>query len=296
MKRSAIIAAGLVAVALALAWTFMRSTPIPQAQAATTGPKIVRANVFIVEDESGRGRAALTTNKAGTALLLLGEDGRSRARLVVTNDGAELSLDDEKDVMRIRMYVRGAGPLLQMYDDKGMPRAAIGVVKDGAMCWFFDAKGQGRAVLGIGNGPEGAALTLADENGGARAILAIDEDTPGLYLFDKDGRALPRAEETAALVRPPVAPDRSPPAAIPSRGIPTWKHESNLDFPRIGPEPKQKAAPKPHLCRYCQGTGRWGRCSACNGTGRSGHGSDCLVCDGTGIENCPHCKGTGHTP
>jgi len=51
--------------------------------------KVIRANQFILEDEDGTVRAALTVNKRRPMLSLTDEDGKIRARLTVDDDGPQ---------------------------------------------------------------------------------------------------------------------------------------------------------------------------------------------------------------
>ncbi len=57
---------------------------------------------------------------------------------------------------------------------------------------LLDSKGKLVAVLGMDNNSGKPGLDLFDENGKARAMLAVDKDgRPGLGLFDESGK--PRA-------------------------------------------------------------------------------------------------------
>jgi hypothetical protein len=65
-----------------------------RAQGAGTAEQI-RARAFILEDEKGESRAALSVTKGGPGLLLLDEKGESRAGLRVFKDGPSLVLFDD---------------------------------------------------------------------------------------------------------------------------------------------------------------------------------------------------------
>ena len=59
------------------------------------GAKVMRANQFILEDEDGTVRAALTVDTDGPQLILCDGTGVIRARLTVDDDGPQLRLTDE---------------------------------------------------------------------------------------------------------------------------------------------------------------------------------------------------------
>ena len=67
---------GLGVVGVALAWTLATTTATAQAQGANTGPKVIRANQFILEDETGKTRARLGVDQDGPGLTLIDETGK----------------------------------------------------------------------------------------------------------------------------------------------------------------------------------------------------------------------------
>lgn len=81
-------AVGLALVGVALAWAWANTTAIAQAQ----GPKVIRANHFILEDENGKARAELTVIAGGPTLVLGDENGTVRVALAMTRGGPGLSL------------------------------------------------------------------------------------------------------------------------------------------------------------------------------------------------------------
>ena len=60
------------------------------AQGTPTGPKIMRANQFILEDENGKPRASLVLVKDGPVLSLDDENGKTRATLALSKIGPVL--------------------------------------------------------------------------------------------------------------------------------------------------------------------------------------------------------------
>jgi hypothetical protein len=72
--RWLLVVGGMVVVGLALGWTWATFTATAQAQGANIGPKMVRANQFILEDETGTDRAILYLDKNGPTLF--GENGK----------------------------------------------------------------------------------------------------------------------------------------------------------------------------------------------------------------------------
>jgi len=82
---------GLVVVGIGLAWILTKTTA---AATATTAPKVIRANDFIVENANGKTRAELSVDKDGPRLGLLDEKGKPRAELGIDKDKSGLKLGD----------------------------------------------------------------------------------------------------------------------------------------------------------------------------------------------------------
>ena len=149
-----------------LAWTWATSTPTAQAQGANTGPKVIRATQFILEDETGKARARLVVDKDGPGLALYDETGQIRAGLGVNKDGAELTLLDETSKPRAMLSMGKDGPGLVLGDETGKKRVGLAVDK------------------------EGPRLALDDETGKARAGLTVSKDGPRLALSDETGKVI----------------------------------------------------------------------------------------------------------
>ena len=69
----AVVGLGVVGV---LAWTLTTINSTAQAQGANSGPKVIRATHFILEDETGKTRATLDVSKDGPRLALYDENGK----------------------------------------------------------------------------------------------------------------------------------------------------------------------------------------------------------------------------
>jgi hypothetical protein len=72
-----------------------KTTAIAQAQGTNIGPKVIRANQFILEDEKGNARVRLSAIKEAPALALFDENGKDRAVLLVDSGGPMITLLDE---------------------------------------------------------------------------------------------------------------------------------------------------------------------------------------------------------
>lgn len=159
---------GLAIVVVGLTWTLTMTTPAAHAQAADAGPKVVRANEFILETENGEVRAKLFTGADGAALSLSDKNGRTRAALIGS----------------------AVGPLLVMFDENGAPRATLAATADGPSLVLRDDDGESRAALVTT--ALGPALSLFDENEKVRMLLSVgvprgEPEQPSLFLYDRSG-------------------------------------------------------------------------------------------------------------
>ena len=71
--RWLLLAVALTAVAVVLAWSVATTTATAQAQ----GPKVIRANQFVLDDEKGRPRVWLFVDKNGPRMTMLNENGQA---------------------------------------------------------------------------------------------------------------------------------------------------------------------------------------------------------------------------
>jgi len=102
------------------------------AQGANNGPKVIRANQFILEDDQGRARAVLDVAKDGVPGLYLYDDNATpRAMLGVTNHGPVLALCDQTGKTLASLAVSSDGSSLRLADDKGKLHLRVDVGKDG---------------------------------------------------------------------------------------------------------------------------------------------------------------------
>jgi hypothetical protein len=113
----AAVLVGVVGVGLALTWGTIR--PTAQTQGANSGPKVIRATQFILEDENGKLRAMPSANKDAPRLDLAGEDGKPRIGLSVSKEGPALLLLDENGKARVGLAVSKGGPWLALFDETG---------------------------------------------------------------------------------------------------------------------------------------------------------------------------------
>jgi len=118
-SRWLVVVAGLGVVGVVLAWTLANTTATAQAQAPNIGPKVIRANMFILDDENGKARAMLTMFKDGPGLDMSDEKGKIRAMLSTTKDGATLDLLDANGKMRVGLRTTKDGAALDLFDAKG---------------------------------------------------------------------------------------------------------------------------------------------------------------------------------
>ena len=128
-SRWLLAAGGLAAVGCFLAWVVGNTATTAQAH----GPKVIRANQFILEDETGKTRAMLTVDKDGPRLCLDDQNGKCRATLHMAKDGPSLRLFDESDKPRVGLAIS---------DESGKVRAGLAVTKAGSGLVLSDESGK----------------------------------------------------------------------------------------------------------------------------------------------------------
>lgn len=172
----------------------------------------VRAKKFVLVDEAGAARGALTVNPDGSSALVL-SDGRQQARLTasVTREGAtEFALTDGRDKRRFitgvdatntpflsmrnaastsasaSLAVVGPGnPVLRFADAAGRPRLVTSVAGDDVSFSLFGTKNRHGAVLAVEG--QTARLSLADSTGTDRFWAAIRNESPVIQFMDPKG-------------------------------------------------------------------------------------------------------------
>jgi len=186
-SRWLLAALGLGLGALALVWASAASVPSADAQGAVgAGPKIIRANAFILEDENGKVRGGLVVTKDGLGLNLVDENGKPLVELGVGPDGPRLALDNENGKGRAALTVGKDGPRLDLGDVAGKVRARLVVGADGPGLDLHDENGKTRATLVLLKA--GPGLALFDAAGEVRTVLNVGADGPRLVLFDDKGK------------------------------------------------------------------------------------------------------------
>lgn len=175
--------------------------------------KVVRARMFVVEDENGKVRAKLGLDdgwaKGIVALQLLDEDealrfgaygssllggslslfdkhGKTRAQMSGDDEtGPEFNLFDDEGKARARLYLFDGRPSLEMSSKNGTLLA--GAYKDGLgpHLGLMDSEGTVRAVLGAV--ADSVRLELTGNNGELRAALSADSSGTDLRLVDSEG-------------------------------------------------------------------------------------------------------------
>lgn len=140
------------------------------AGAAAQKAMTIEAREFVLRDDTGAMRAALSIRPDGTpGFGLFDRSGQVRLSFDLNADGQ-------------------AG--LNLHDDMGTLRAAVAMRPDGTPgIGLFGANGQVRASLDVGrDGSSG--MNVYDDGGTLRAAVAMRPDaTPAIGLFDGKGRA-----------------------------------------------------------------------------------------------------------
>jgi hypothetical protein len=150
---------GAGVVILAAAWIGTPEKVL--AENAAKAPTIIRANVFIVEDENGKPQAILKAEKEGPGLWMYDENGKTRAMLSVFKNGPMLWFYDEKETPRAGLSAGKEGPMLHLIDENGKIRAGLNVGKDGPWLELLDENGKPRTAMGAGTTttPDGRKIT-----------------------------------------------------------------------------------------------------------------------------------------
>jgi hypothetical protein len=144
---------------------------------ARDAPEELRARRLVLVDEAGRVRATLGPAADGsTALRLLDADERTRAELAIdANDGTMLTLRDGAGEFRCSLVVGPEGETrLHLH---GAPAVSL-----------HDEEGQPRAVLALDEHTGMANLSYADAEGKSCLLAAEDPGGGRLHLFQRDGQ------------------------------------------------------------------------------------------------------------
>ena len=103
-----------------------------QTQETDSGPKVIRANQFVLEDANGKTRALLDVDKDGVpGLYLYDETATPRVMLGLGTYGSVLAMFDRNGKNRASLAVSNDGTSLRLSDDNGKPRVRLTVGDDG---------------------------------------------------------------------------------------------------------------------------------------------------------------------
>lgn len=178
---------------------------------ASPAAEEVRARRFVLVDETGQTRGALTAAPGGPTLLVLADE-RHRVRLsasVAANGSPELALygdgaqrrliagvdaanapflslrnrEDASATASLSLTAAGA-PLLMLADATGKPRL-VAAVSDDEVSLTLKAADNGTAALLAARG-DTSRLALADSTGTDRLWAAIRRESPVLQFFDRN--------------------------------------------------------------------------------------------------------------
>ena len=151
-------------------------TPV-QAQVGGTA-KTVRANNFVLEDETGKVRATLTVLKDSPSLELYDKNGKFRVGL--SDSGLMLFDKNGKQGATLDTFLG-----LALFDENGKVCAGL----DASLgLMLSDKNGKTRAALGMSK--DLPRLMLFDEDDKVRAKLDVGKDGPMLRLFDENSKVL----------------------------------------------------------------------------------------------------------
>jgi hypothetical protein len=195
-NRWVLAAVGLGALAWAMMGAAPASGPSPQAvpvgksgpaadkiadpQPGPVGPKVIRANKFIVEDADGKERATLDVIKNMPLLCLYDENGGLRVQLFASKVGPAMILVDENGGLRAELCAYADAPALRLFDENKKPRANLSATTVGPVLELCDEKGKLRAGLGV------AKRTTPD----GRTIIYPESS---LFLCGPDGKEIWKA-------------------------------------------------------------------------------------------------------
>jgi hypothetical protein len=183
-------------------------------QRAASQDSVIRAQRFVLVDDSGKTRAILGLDNTGSSGLWLkdvsgtdrvqiGYGGESNlpglwiydasrktvARLGVDDNGGLLRIYDKGAQNRISLGMDGDNyPGLWLKDSSETIRESLGfsVESHAPSLWIYDASKKNRVQLGM-TGKGTTALWLSDEAETTRAWIGVDPSGgPGVGIYDKD--------------------------------------------------------------------------------------------------------------
>ena len=178
-----------------------------QAQSGTERDVVV-ANKFAVQDSKGQIVGTLLANEEGGMVILGNSGGKTRLIVGMTPLGPSVSMFGEDGNVRLSISLVKEGPLLCFMNKDSKPRFGIVSIGDQSAITVYDAHHQTRLMMGIESqspflqlySPEGNIITelktknghprlrMFDDNNTPRVLLTTDQDGPGLYLADENGK------------------------------------------------------------------------------------------------------------
>lgn len=152
--------------------------------AASPPPRVITATKFVLNDDTGKERAELSSNANAAALQFLNTNG---TRAVILTSGSTtngvlffdkngmtrqaITVDQNEAAYRIVNERRASTPLFQLTDQA---QGTVLSISDSAAHELID----------IGNSPQGAMMSITDVNNRLRVALA----NQGVSAFDESGK------------------------------------------------------------------------------------------------------------
>lgn len=175
-RRWRAAAGGVVALGMSL--VLMGQTP----------DRTVRGTSFVLEDASGRRRAALQTVNGTPHLTLFDVQGKPRMDLSAGDDGrGTIGMLDGEGKVRAALGVTAAGQASLVFRGPGdETRAALAMNAEGAPGLVLN-DGAGKTLVSLGVARGIPTVGLRDEKGELRALLAVDGKGV-LRFYDAEGK------------------------------------------------------------------------------------------------------------
>lgn len=147
-------------------------------------PKVVEAEKFILRDAGGVARGEIFANENGRGLVFFNKNGERALALLVSDQVNGLIVMDQNGNVRQSITSKMDGSNLSVYHP-GSDSAQFEVVDSGlgTAITFRDRTNGDRVSMGISD--KGAAVTLNDKNGAARAVMS--DGGLSFVSFSKDG-------------------------------------------------------------------------------------------------------------
>jgi hypothetical protein len=152
--------------------------------AASTAPKIIEAEKFILEDGAGNERGELFATDKAWGLVLFNRNDTKAASIFVSSEMNGVILSDQNGNLRQSLTTDLDKSGLNIYRP-GSDSAQFQVLDSplGAALTFRDRTNNDRVNLGVSS--KGSVLTLADEGGAIRA--AVTGGPLGFVSYSKSG-------------------------------------------------------------------------------------------------------------